>query len=88
MARSDVRGRAMARSDVRARAMTRSAARIVMTGGVTPTEPYRLIKDRLDIEDAKDLFSNFSTPKAKHTYTYNVLFKLVKIPFLSSPNFS
>ena len=55
-----------------------------MTGGGTPTEPYQLIKDRLDIEDAEDLFSKFSTPN--HTYSYNVLFKLVKIPFLSSPN--
>ena len=56
-----------------------------MTGGGTPTEPYQLIKDRLDIEDTEDLLSKFSTPN--HTYTYNVLFKLVKIPFLSSPNF-
>ena len=39
------------RSDVRGRAMTRSAARMVMTGGRMPTDPYhyKLIKDRLDM---------------------------------------
>ena len=43
--------------------MTRSTARIEMTGGGMPTEPYRLMGDRLDKRDAEDLLSNFSTPK-------------------------
>ena len=65
--------------------MTRSAARIGMTGGGTPTEPYRWIKDRLNIEDAEDLLSKFSTPN--QTYIYNVLFKLVRIHFFQFTKF-
>ena len=62
--RSAARRPSVMRSDVRERAMSRSAAGVGMTGGGTPTEPYRLLKGRLDIEDAKVLLHKFLK---KHT---------------------